>query len=114
LGLWLARPRNDDTLIGFGAFWFFRDPPELELLYGVADAEVGRGYGREIAGAVVDYGIRQLAMPIVRASTDAAHQRSRQLLEDLGFAFERRATVAGLDTAFYTLTPDRRAADGAP
>jgi [ribosomal protein S5]-alanine N-acetyltransferase len=104
-GLWLARlnpaPSAATAPVGFGAFWYFRDPPELELLYGVADAEVGRGYGREIARAVVDYGFTRLAMAEVRASTDSAHMASRRLLEAIGFRFERQAVVGGLDTAFY-------------
>jgi ribosomal-protein-alanine N-acetyltransferase len=103
-GLWLARLKSESAAarpIGFGAFWFFRDPPELELLYGVADAEVRQGYGREIARAVVDYGFSTLRMAEVRASTDASHAASRRLLEVLGFAFERQAVVGGLDTAFY-------------
>ena len=107
-GLWLARTRADRALIGFGAFWYFRDPPELELLYGVADACVGQGYGREIARAVVAYGFDTLTMPAIRASTDVAHARSRALLEELGFRCERQAVVAGLDTVFYVATAERR------
>jgi [ribosomal protein S5]-alanine N-acetyltransferase len=108
-GLWLARvaPGHDsestDTLIGFGAFWYFRDPPELELLYGVSDDHVGNGFGREIARAVMAYGFETLKMSTIRASTDAAHAGSRRLLEELGFVLERQEIVAGLDTVFYEL-----------
>lgn len=100
-GLWLAHTRLDETLVGFGGFWFFRDPPELELLYGVADAQVGRGYGREIARTLVDYGFDRLQMSTIRASTDAQHARSRHLLESIGFRFVREAKIEGLDTVFY-------------
>ena len=106
-GLWLAHTPADRALVGFAAFWYFRDPPELELLYGVADACTGRGYGREIARAVVAHGFDALKMPAIRASTDATHARSRALLEALGFRFERQAVVAGLDTVFYVATPGR-------
>jgi [ribosomal protein S5]-alanine N-acetyltransferase len=112
-GLWLARfdPGPDsgssDELIGFGAFWYFRDPPELELLYGVADNHVGNGHGREIARAVMTYGFETLKMPTIRASTDAAHLASRRLLEDVGFVFERREVIGGLDTVFYCCTRGR-------
>ncbi|HUE89913.1 MAG TPA: GNAT family N-acetyltransferase [Vicinamibacterales bacterium] len=106
-GLWLARPKTEAAAAtpptGFGAFWYFREPPELELLYGVADAAVRQGYGREIARAIVDYGFATLAMADVRASTDACHRASRRLLEELGFAFERQAVAGGLDSAFYVL-----------
>jgi [ribosomal protein S5]-alanine N-acetyltransferase len=106
-GLWLALPATStaagEAPVGFGAFWYFRDPPDLELLYGVADMHVKQGYGREIARAVMAYGIRELGMRDVRASTDAANEASRRLLEDLGFALDRRATVLGLDTVFYRM-----------
>jgi RimJ/RimL family protein N-acetyltransferase len=108
-GLWLAR-RPAGALIGFGAFWYFREPPELELLYGVADEHVGAGFGREIAQAITDYGFTALEMTTIRASTDYAHARSRRLLETLGFEFERRAVIDGLDTVFYTATRDSIAA----
>jgi ribosomal-protein-alanine N-acetyltransferase len=100
-GLWIAQLPQDGTAVGFGALWYFRDPPELELLYGVGDDYVKQGYGREIARAVVDYGFGVLRMPSIRASTDAGHTDSQRLLDDLQFTLERRATVAGLDTVFY-------------
>jgi [ribosomal protein S5]-alanine N-acetyltransferase len=111
-GLWLASGSGlanvanavnvASETIGFGAFWYFRDPPELELLYGVGDAYVKRGYGREIARAIVGYGFDTLQLPEIRASTDPAHADSRRLLDDLGFAFERQAVAGGLDTVFYS------------
>jgi len=91
--------------IGFCGFWYFRDPPDLELLYGVADEEIGRGYGREIANAMVAYGFETLRLPVIRASCDAAHTVSRRLLEAIGFTLDRRATVAGLDTVFFERRP---------
>jgi [ribosomal protein S5]-alanine N-acetyltransferase len=106
-GLWIARLGHGEpsaptgAAVGFGAFWYFRDPPERELLYGVSDSYVKQGYGREIASAVIAYGIRELHMRTIRASTDEANSSSRRLLEDLGFVLERRATVGGLETVFY-------------
>jgi ribosomal-protein-alanine N-acetyltransferase len=104
-GLWLAREAAapaSAAIVGFGAFWHFRDPPELELLYGVADDKVGRGYGVEIADAIVSHGFDVLHMPVIRASTDAANVPSQRVLDRLGFALERRGTVGGLDTLFYS------------
>jgi ribosomal-protein-alanine N-acetyltransferase len=99
-GLWLART-NTRALVGFGGLWFFRDPPELELLYGVRDAHLKRGYGREIARAIVSYAADTLAMSELCASTHPSHVDSRRVLEDLGFVLERQAVAGGLDTVFY-------------
>ena len=106
-GLWLAHTTADRALVGFGAFWDFRDPPERELLYGVADDWTGRGYGREIARAVVSYGFGTLNMPAIRASTDVPHVRSQRLLQELGFRFEHQVKVGELDTMFYVLSRAR-------
>jgi ribosomal-protein-alanine N-acetyltransferase len=111
-GLWIAflKPglesgpqlQGQALPIGFGGLWYFRDPPEVELLYGVSDRFIKRGYGREIAGAVVSYGFDVLGMREIRASTHPAHVDSRRVLEALGFTCERQEVVGGLDTAFYT------------
>jgi ribosomal-protein-alanine N-acetyltransferase len=105
-GLWGARPAGTDDLIGFGGLWPFRDPPELELVYGIADALCGHGYATEIARAVVAYCFDALDMAVVRASTDIGNTPSAHVLEKLRFRRTRRAFVAGLDTAFYELPRD--------
>jgi ribosomal-protein-alanine N-acetyltransferase len=98
-GLWTAA--TSDEVVGFGGLWYFREPPELELLYGVRDAQLKRGYGREIARGVIAYGFDVMHMNEIWASTDPAHADSRRLLEDLGFTFHRQAVAAGLETVFY-------------
>jgi ribosomal-protein-alanine N-acetyltransferase len=105
-GLWLPDP---PALIGFAGLWPFRDPPQLELVYGLAESHWGQGYATEAARAIVAYCFASLDMPVVCASTDAGNAASIRVLDRLGFHFERRATVGGLDTVFYEL--DR---DGAP
>jgi ribosomal-protein-alanine N-acetyltransferase len=101
VGLWGAWTRESNTLCGFGGFWYFREPPVLELLYGVHRAHWGQGFATEIGGAVIGYGTTALKMREVRATTDVPNRASVRVLEHLGFALERRATVNGLDTLFY-------------
>ena len=102
-GLWGARPTDSPNLGAFAGLWPFRDPPELELLYGVAERLWGTGYAPEIAQAVIAHCFGSLNMPVVRASTDAANAASVQVLEKLGFRLACRKTVGGLDTNFYEL-----------
>jgi len=102
-GLWGAWTRAGGTLCGFAGLWTFRDPPELELLYGLGRAHWGQGFATEIAAAIVEYAVEQLHMTEIRASTDAPNEASVCVLERLGFTLERRAIVGGLDTLFFTL-----------
>jgi [ribosomal protein S5]-alanine N-acetyltransferase len=102
-GLWGAWMRTDNALCGFGGFWTFRDPPELELLYGLGRTYWGQGLATEIARAVVEYGVDQLQMREIRASTDPPNEASVRALERLGFALERRAVAGGRDTLFFSL-----------
>lgn len=104
-GLWVAWASADPTLLaGFGGLWPFRDPPAMELLYGVAEPLWGKGYASEIARAVTTYCLGTLGMSTVRASTDVANVASIRVLERVGFRFVRRAHVGRLDTVFYELT----------
>lgn len=108
-GLWGAWCKGEPDLIGFGGFWFFRDPPELELLYGVAEQAWNRNFATEIAQTLIGHGMRTLGMQGIRGSTDAANTASIRVLEKLGFRFERRATIVGVDTVFYRLDAHRDA-----
>ena len=100
-GLWAVRVKREEPITGFAGIWPFRDPPEFELLYGVAESHWGRGLAVEASRAVLNYCRDALAMTIVRASTDAANTASVRVLDRLGFAEVRRAHAGGLDTLFY-------------
>jgi ribosomal-protein-alanine N-acetyltransferase len=106
-GLWGAWPAEFPDLGGFAGLWPFRDPPELELLYGVAEPLWSKGYATEIAAGVIAHCFGPLAMPLLRASTDTANAASRRVLEKLGFSLTRQAIVGGLDTVFYELPRDQ-------
>jgi ribosomal-protein-alanine N-acetyltransferase len=100
-GLWGAWSRTDTRLCGFGGLWCFRGESEPELVYGLGREYWGQGLATEIAAAIVSYGVEQLHMSEIRASTDAPNQPSVRVLERLGFTLERRAGVNGLDTLFF-------------
>lgn len=104
-GLWGAWSSASQDLIGFCGLWPFRDPPELELLYGVTERLWGQGYAVEVAQAVMAYCFDSLHMPVIRASTDVANIASVRVLEKLAFRFVRRSTVGGLPTVFYEMRP---------
>jgi ribosomal-protein-alanine N-acetyltransferase len=102
-GLWSLRWRETGELIGFAGYWHFRDPPELELLFGLAPGVWGRGLAAEASRELLRHAFEDLGFTEVRASTDAENRASLRVLEKLGMPCKRRATVQGLDTVFYSL-----------
>ena len=113
-GLWGAREAGAPALCGFGGLWPFREPPELELLYGWTNGGGETIWPPKSLRSSSPYGFDALGMLSVRASTDAGNVASIRVLERLGFTFVRRGVAAGLDTAFYELPrPPARTTDPA-
>ena len=103
-GLWVVCPRDEETIIGFCGYWFFHDPPELELLYGITTTEWGKGFATEAARAMIRYGFEELSFNRIQASTDAPNQASVRVVEKAGMLFDKRTVTDGLDTIYYSIT----------
>ncbi|HEU0298400.1 MAG TPA: GNAT family N-acetyltransferase [Longimicrobium sp.] len=102
-GLWGVRRTDSPLLLGFGGYWHFRDPPELELILGFQSSAWNQGLATETGAALVRYAFQELGFDEVRGSTDALNERSARLMQRLGMEFERREEVGGLDTMFYSI-----------
>ena len=119
VGLWAATARGGSAggptgdLAGFCGFRHFHEPPELQLLYGVADSLAGRGLAAEAARAAIRFAFEERGVARVAASADAPNAASIRVMEKAGLRFEKRVTLHGLDTVFYALDRDAWHADGA-
>ena len=100
-GLWSIRQRTVPMLCGFGGYWYFREPPELELILGLGAEYWHHGLATEAGVALIRYGFEVLGFSEIRGSTDAPNERSQRLMQRLGMQYEKRAVVAGLDTVFF-------------
>lgn len=105
-GLWAVHQRTERELLGCVGYWYFHEPPRLELLYALTERVWGHGYATEAARRMIDYGREQLAMSTILASTDAPNVASIRVLERVGFELTERREARGLDTVFFTLGPD--------
>ncbi len=85
-GLWAARFKDDDALIGLTGFAEFYDPPVLELIFALNPSGWGKGLATEMANAVIQHGFMRLGMTSIRASTDAPNTASLRTLEQLGMS----------------------------
>jgi [ribosomal protein S5]-alanine N-acetyltransferase len=103
-GLWGVFPREAETLVGFCGYWFFHDPPQLQLLYGIAPSQWGSGLATEAARAVIRYGFEDLSFDLIIAGADAPNLASLRVMEKAGMRFDKRLVINGLDTVYYTIS----------
>ena len=103
-GIWGMHRGESDQLLGFAGYWYFRDPPTLELLFGVAPEHWGKRYATEASELLIHYGFAELDFSRIVASTDSENFASVRVLERAGMEFDRREPVDELDTVFYVKT----------
>lgn len=84
VGLWAVCPLDSAPLIGCAGFWYFHEPPELELLLSLSRARWGQGLAQECAEALLQCAFTRLHWPVVQGSADAPNQRSLRLMHRLG------------------------------
>ncbi len=113
-GLWGVRLRDRPDLIGFGGYWFFHDPPERQILYGLAPDHWGRGLATEIARAMIRYGFDVHGFDQIIGSTDAPNVASCKVMERAGMRFLKRVPINQLDTVYYEISREDYEADDAP
>ena len=89
-GFWTLRLlENEAPISGFCGLRFFDDPPEIEILYGVAPAHWGKGLATEAARAVLRYGFEELQLAKIWGGADAPNIASVRVLEKLGMTYEK-------------------------
>ncbi len=102
-GLWGVWLISTGKLAGFCGFRS-TEAGLPELLYGLGPTYWGHGFATEAARAALVYGFRTLGFTRVVAATDVPNRTSMRVLERLGMTLERRGSLNGLDTFFYSLS----------
>ena len=95
-----------EQLIGFCGFREFEETGTPELLYGILPAYWGRGLVSEACHAAIGFGFERCGFTKIVAATDTPNQPSVRVMQRLGMVFDGRREFHGLDTVFYTLTPE--------
>lgn len=88
LGIWAAEEKDNGTFIG----WFMLLPtaqeyPELGFM--LVKRQWGKGLATEIAQALLSYGMYDLGLPGISATTDVDNFSSMRILQKLGFQFSK-------------------------
>ena len=106
-GLWCIFLADQRSLIGFCGYRFFHEPPELQLLFGLLPEHWSKGLATEAATAMIKFGFEELGFERIIASADAPNVASHRVMEKAGMVFEKRVTLAGIDTVYYSVAREK-------
>ena len=108
LGIFLAREPAVDEPIGFAGFRPFREPPVLELLYGLYPAFWGKGLATELSRAMIALAFDRHGLDVIDTAVDAPNVASVRVLERLGFSEIGQSPGAFGTTLHFRLTRNDR------
>ncbi|WP_019502619.1 GNAT family N-acetyltransferase [Pseudanabaena sp. PCC 6802] len=100
-GMWIARLKSQEAMVGFTGFWPFFDPPDIQLIYGLASANWGKGLATEMGQAMLDYGFQTYGFARIRASCNVPNTASIAVMERLGMTFLKQEAIDGQEIIFY-------------
>jgi len=93
------------TLIGLGALKHLENEGKspVELMYRISDQFWGKGYGLEVASALVNHAFYTLNMDHLVATVDPQNYPSKQILTKLGFKFEKKVKIESYEEELHKL-----------
>jgi RimJ/RimL family protein N-acetyltransferase len=108
-GYWMARAATSGTCVGRGGLrhvivggW-----PEVEIGYALMPDYWRQGYATELARACVCIGFDKLGLDALVAFTLPTNDRSRRVMERVGFTFERAVSWNDAPHVLYRLTAEQ-------
>lgn len=102
-GLWAVERRDHPGLIGFGGYWYFGEPPQLQILFGLHPEHWGMGLAGELAECLIQYGFTTLRQNRVIGATDRANVSSQRVMEKAGMRFVERVRDRNSDLMYYAI-----------
>ena len=93
-------------LVGFCGLRPMEGGEDVELLYGILPRYWGEGMVTEAAREVLRHGFESCGLARIMGVTDTPNQRSVRVMQRLGMIFQDRRQYKGLDTVFYSISPE--------
>ncbi len=101
-GLWTVSLPGGGP-IGFTGYRHFREPPELQLIYGLHPDHWRRGLATEAARAMIRYGFERCGFDRIVAEADAPNAASLRVMARAGLEPLERREVDRRPSAVYAL-----------
>ncbi|HZH12971.1 MAG TPA: GNAT family N-acetyltransferase [Archangium sp.] len=92
-------------LIGMGGLapWTWEGEELFDITYRLRESAWGKGYGWELAEALVNHGFRELGLDQITATIAPDNLPSKKIAEKLGMKFDRHIRLLGVPTDLYRL-----------
>lgn len=100
-GLLAVEIPDVEGLVGFGGFWYFGEPPQRQILFGLAPHHWGMGLASELARLLIAHGHEVLGDDEVTGATDSSNISSQRAMEKAGMSFERRERGGQRDVMYF-------------
>jgi RimJ/RimL family protein N-acetyltransferase len=102
-GMWMFFARDDSRFVGRGGLQRIEieGVPEVEIGYTVRAEEHGRGFGTEMARALVEVDAPRHGLDDLVSFTLPTNTASQRVMEKAGFTFERAIHHAGHEQVLY-------------
>lgn len=83
-GLWGVRLEPEGDLIGFGGYWYFFEPPERQILFGLSPKVWGQGLATELVRELLSFGFNELGLAEIIGCTDEPNVASQRVMTRAG------------------------------
>lgn len=92
-------------IIGMGGLmtWIFEGQELVDITYRLRSDAQGKGYGVELAKALLDYGFESLNLEQITATIHPDNEPSKKLAEKLGLRYDKRIELLGVPTDLYRI-----------
>ena len=103
LGFWAVEDKATGEVVGGALLKFLPDHSDIELGYHFCKKDWGKGYGTEIAKALVEYGFGHLGLEKIVAVTYPENAASQRVLEKAGFIHVGQTTYIDIPCELFVL-----------
>ncbi|HZH75696.1 MAG TPA: GNAT family N-acetyltransferase [Archangium sp.] len=104
-GKFAVLEKDSSELIGMGGLtpWTWEGEELVDITYRLRESAWGKGYGWELAQALVQHGFRELGLEQITATITPDNVASKKIAEKLGMTFDRHILLLGVPTELYRL-----------
>jgi ribosomal-protein-alanine N-acetyltransferase len=103
-GFWAVTRKGHERVIGYCGLVPLEGTSEIEVAYGLAKSEWGKGFASEAAQASLRFGFEELKLERIVAVVYQENISSRHVLERLGMTYTKNGHYYDADLMYYEMS----------